>query len=125
MFKPLSVLAVTGALAIVISGCTLMHQQKPSADTSRGKVCPDWSSDPVSNYSNEDFSNFGCAYHNNLYVHIKDKADYERGGGKTTEISPLRDGTIVQTYLGGGGASSSSSSGGASAASAASSSSSR
>jgi pilus biogenesis lipoprotein CpaD len=77
--------------------------------------CPDWSKDSSMDYTDQNMSNFGCAYYNNLSVQIADPNDYIAGHGK-----PVYDGTresaILQKYMAGtasssGSASSSSSSG--------------
>ncbi|MEI7668503.1 MAG: CpaD family pilus assembly lipoprotein [Pseudomonadota bacterium] len=60
-------------LFLTISAC--------SAEPKLSKNCPDWSSNPKYNYSNSDFSNFGCAYHNNLSAQVVDKNDLEKGNG--------------------------------------------
>lgn len=71
------------------------------------RVCPDWSADSVSNYSNEDFSNLGCSTTHNLYVQLRDKNDYKRGSGKPA-INANRDSAVLQNYLTGAGSAASS-----------------
>ncbi len=110
MYMRTVVLSVVWAgVFCALSSCASdSNTQISSADT-QGKSCPDWSSNPVSNYSNEDFSNLGCATKNNLQVQLKNPADYEHGSGKTV-INVLRDGGYVQGYLSGVSASSGSAS---------------
>lgn len=110
---------VAGGLAVMLAGC---YTSKPQGITSKTAIspevrnCPDWSSDPVTNYSNEDFSNLGCATSNNLYVQLKDKNDYKRGRSKSG-VTASRESAIMQNYMNGAGSGAASSSDGASAAS--------
>jgi len=114
------IVAVSG-LAVALVGCnTSKYESKAVASKSsispEIRECPDWSSDPVSNYSNEDFSNHGCSTTHNLYVQLKDKKDYNRGTGKSG-VSANRDSTFVQTYMNGAGSGAASSSSAAPASS--------
>lgn len=108
-------LGVTALTAVIVAGCVTIHEDAGLKKVRQEKMCPDWSSNPVSNNDNEDFSNFGCAYNNNLYVQIKDPEDFNHGNGKT-EISATREGAIVQNYLSGAAAASSSASSSATSA---------
>ncbi len=113
------VMMVAGALAVVLAGCHTSQSQGITSKTAISpevRQCPDWSSDPVSNYSNEDFSNLGCATSNNLYVQLKDKKDYKHGRSKSG-ITASRDSAIMQNYMNGAGSGAASSSSDASAAS--------
>lgn len=85
--------------------------------TGKTRICPDWSSNPVANYNNEDFSNFRCAYDNNLFVQLKNSGDYTHGTGNHRGGVGNRESAVMQNYYNGTGASSSSSSGGSSATS--------
>jgi hypothetical protein len=90
--RSLSYLLVTVSV-ISIMGC--------SSSTPPAKLqyaCPDWSSDPVSNYDNKDFSNFGCAYYNNLSVQLENPADLQGGHGVQTS-SPDRESVVIQKYM--------------------------
>lgn len=111
---------VAGGLAVVLAGCHTSQSQGITSKTAISpeiRQCPDWSSDPVSNYSNEDFSNLGCSTTHNLYMQLKDKKDYNHGRGKSG-ISASRDSAIMQNYMNGAGSdAAASSSDGASAAS--------
>lgn len=60
--------------------------------------CPDWSSDADQNWENQDFSNFGCAYHNNIAVQLVQPSDYYGGRG-TTSMHPMRDAEIIKKYI--------------------------
>lgn len=99
---------------MVLTGCnTSQWESKPVASKTtispEVRRCPDWSSDPVSNYSNEDFSNLGCATSNNLYVQLKDKNDYKRGRSQSG-ITASRESAIMQNYMNGAGSGAASSS---------------
>jgi hypothetical protein len=61
---------------ILLTSCT------SNVKTSKARQCPDWSDNPKHNYSNKDFSNFGCAYNNNFNAQIADKNDLVKGKGK-------------------------------------------
>lgn len=80
--------------------------------------CPDWSSNPISNYSNSAFSNFGCSYRNDIAVQLQDPADYQHGNGRAMYDSQRESG-LLSKYMGGGAAASgsASSSGGSSSGS--------
>ena len=61
-------------------------------------LCPDWSENPVVNYKNTTFSNFGCAYNNNIAVQLANPEDLEKGHGQPA-ISGARDSVILQNYM--------------------------
>ncbi len=82
------------ALSIVsMTGCGSSSESQKS-----GRACPDWSSSPTHNYENKDFSNFGCAYYNNVAVQLSDPADLEKGHGQNRG-SADREGIIIQKYI--------------------------
>jgi type IV pilus biogenesis protein CpaD/CtpE len=43
--------------------------------------CPDWSSNSVVNYRNQNHSNYGCAVNRNLAIQVDDPHDLVRGRG--------------------------------------------
>lgn len=100
-FIAMRLLAVMGSVAL-LGGCASWVPQETVAmpNGMTGKICPDWSSDPTKNYSNADFSNFGCAYHNNFYVQLQDPADLERGVGKSG-MTAVRESAVLQGYMSG------------------------
>lgn len=110
-----SKIIVAGCVAVVLSGCSswLPYSSSGPVADKGVKSCPDWSSNPVANYNNDDFSNLGCATGNNLYVQLKNPVDYEHGNGKAG-ISAARDSTALQGYLTGASAPSASASSSAS-----------
>ena len=88
------------AASLLLFSCGDDHYAQIRAGNQALRECPDWSSNPVSNYSNDDFSNLGCANTNNNYVQLKDKNDVTRGTGNV-KIDAVRDSTILQTYING------------------------
>jgi type IV pilus biogenesis protein CpaD/CtpE len=112
---------IAGGLVLATMACTPDRWETPAKTSNTAiapdiRQCPDWSSDPVKNYENEDFSNLGCSTTHNLYVQLRDKNDYRRGSGKS-KIDATRDGVVIQGYMGGSSASGSSSAAASSAAS--------
>ena len=101
----IGLLALAGCSASQWESKTTVSKVNISPET---RTCPDWSADPVSNYSNEDFSNLGCSTTNNLYVQLRDKNDYKRGSGKPA-IHADRESAVLQNYLTGAGSGASSS----------------
>lgn len=91
---------IAGIIGVALAGCS---QPVQKAETSFKRHCPDWSSNPVSNYSNEDFSNLGCANKHNLLVQLKDPEDAVWGKGDGA-INANHDSAVLQGYLGGGSA---------------------
>lgn len=90
-------------VALVLAACSTDGWVTPPARSNMAispdvRKCPDWSSNPVYNYSNEDFSNLGCSTTHNLYVHLRDKNDYKRGSGKPA-INPERDSAVMENYF--------------------------
>lgn len=76
---------------IIIAGCST-----PPAKSQYS--CPDWSSNPVSNHGDKDFSNLGCAQYNNIAAQVANPADLQSGHGEATSSSE-RDSTILQKYM--------------------------
>jgi pilus biogenesis lipoprotein CpaD len=66
----------------------------------KAQNCPDWSSNPEHNYENAEFSNFGCANHNNIAVQVLNPSDLESGHGQNN-MSAEHDGTFLQKYMAG------------------------
>jgi type IV pilus biogenesis protein CpaD/CtpE len=102
-----------GGIALLLAGC---GDFQPTKTVGAKKTCPDWSSNPIANHSNADFSNLGCATNNNLLVQVKNPDDLKRGNGKAA-IDAARDSVAVQSYLSGTGSSASSASATSSSAS--------
>lgn len=112
---------IVGSVALMLASCsTSQWESKEKVSkvnlSPETRVCPDWSADPVSNYSNEDFSNLGCSTTHNLYVQLRDKNDYKRGSGKPA-IDANRESAVLQNYLTGASSGASSSADAASASS--------
>ena len=61
-------------------------------------TCPNWSSNSIHNYENTDFSNFSCAYYNNVRAQVADPADLNRGQGQSIQNGD-RESVNVQKYL--------------------------
>ena len=81
------------ASVVALAGCG------GSADTSKtSHACPDWSSDPVHNHQNLDFSNFGCSYYNNIAVQVENPDDLQQGHG-TLVSDGDRESVNSQKYL--------------------------
>ncbi len=64
--------------------------------------CPDWSANPVSNYSNADLSNFGCAYYHDLIIQMADPMDFKRGRGNVFPDA-TRSSVVIKEYSEGKG----------------------
>ena len=74
---------------ICITGC---------ADDKKLADCPNWSSNPMHNYDNTDFSNQGCAYYNNLAAEVVNPEDLQKGHGQAIS-SGDRESVNIQKYL--------------------------
>lgn len=57
--------------------------------------CPDWSKSSVTNYVNENHSNFGCSVTNNMAVQLEDPADLARGHGNPVPDTEMTTHVIV------------------------------
>lgn len=78
--------------------CVLANCTSPAPAPQTVRNCPDWSDNPVSNDSNKDFSNFGCAYTNNLQAQLEDKNDLKKGHGIPMQEGD-RENINIQKYL--------------------------
>src|ERR1700722_9868836 len=88
----LSYILVTASV-VVLAGCG------GSTDTPKtSHACPDWSGSPVQNHQNQDFSNFGCAYYNNIAVQVENPDDLQQGHGVLVGDGD-RDSVNAQKYL--------------------------
>jgi len=101
-------LAITSlAVAVLLLACSNPQpENKP-------KLCPDWSSNSLHNYSNKDFSNFACATNNNIYEQVSNKDDLVKGHGQQV-LDGDRESVEVQKYMTGAGAAASGGSSGGS-----------
>jgi len=77
-------------IALALAGCS--GADKPTYS------CPDWSESSTQNYSNADFSNFGCAYYNNIQAQLLYPDDYEKGYG-VPAITGDRETINLQKYF--------------------------
>ena len=75
-----------------LTACSNAEPAKTTRD------CPNWSDNPVSNYANTDFSNFGCSYHANINAQVMDKQDLVSGTGSHSE-SIDRETVNMQKYM--------------------------
>lgn len=70
-----------------------------SMDTQKtSRTCPDWSSNAEYNHQNLGFSNFGCAYYNNIAVQVENPDDLQQGHGVLVNNGD-RDSVNSQKYL--------------------------
>jgi len=88
----LSYVVITASVLSLIS-CSGASDQ---ANTSR--TCPDWSDNPIHNHQNTDFSNFGCAYYNDIAVQVENPDDLQQGHGILVGNGD-RDSVNAQKYL--------------------------
>lgn len=84
-------------IVVTVSAASILGCSTPPAP-SPAYACPDWSSDSIHNYSNKDFSNYGCAHYNNLAVQVVNPADLQNGHGDL-EGSGDRESAVVQKYM--------------------------
>lgn len=75
----------------LLTGCN-------SYETPPNVTCPDWSDNASHNYSNKDFSNFGCAYYNNMSVQLANPDDLAKGHGEQV-MEGDRESVNMQKYL--------------------------
>ena len=94
--------------SLVITGL-LVACSNPQPEN-KPKLCPDWSSNSLHNYSNKDFSNFACATNNNIYEEVTNKDDLVKGHGQQV-LDGDRESVEVQKYMTGAGAAAGSSGG--------------
>lgn len=86
------------ALVAVLLSTACAEPVKHEASAIRN--CPDWSSNPVHNYNNDDFSNLGCASDANLQAQVQDPQDLKQGKGKQG-MTAARESSILQGYWSG------------------------
>lgn len=85
---------LVAASMITLAGCG-----SSATDTAKtSHACPDWSSNPEHNYQNQDFSNFGCAYYNNIAVQVENPDDLQQGHGALVSNGD-RNSVNAQKYL--------------------------
>ena len=97
---------------IILLFCLLAACSTPQTEN-KPRLCPDWSSNSLHNYSNKDFSNFGCATNNNIQAELLDKKDLEKGHGALVSDGD-RESVQIDKYMSGAAASAGASSGGSS-----------
>ncbi len=79
-------------IAILLSAGSCTPEQKST------RSCPDWSGNSIHNYENTDFSNFGCAYYNNVKAQLANPSDLDKGQGQNIQNGD-RESVNVQKYL--------------------------
>lgn len=87
-----SCILALAAMTALASGCGTTQEPKAS------NACPNWSSNSSHDYQNTEFSNFGCAYYNNLSMQVSNPDDLRIGQGDMTGTGD-RESAVLDRYM--------------------------